>query len=456
MAAVAVVGAGVAGLAAAHRLRGLGHEVVVLESSPRIGGKLLTTPFAGIDFDEGAESIATRDPAVPALLAELGLSGQVLDPATTRAGLVVRGTVRALPVGTVLGVPTSARSLAATLGRRAAWRASLDHVLPRRLGGGDEAVGLLVARRLGRSVADGLVDPLLGGVYAGRADRLSLAATVPVLAAQVARRRSILSAAAASRLPGGGGPRLQSLAAGMGSLPAALAAGVDVRLSATVRDMRPVGDGWRLRTGPVPAPVEIDVDAVVIAAPAAPAARLLAAIAPRAAELLAAVDYASMAVVSLAFARHAVHPPAGSGFLIPAREKWAVKAVTLSTNKWTHVAEAAPDAFLLRCSLGRFGDTDDLQRTDDELVHASLHTLAGVAGIRAHPIATRVSRWGGGLPQYAVGHVQRVAAVTAAMEDVPTVALCGAAYAGVGIAACLTGGRAAADRVAAGLAAQAH
>ncbi|MDQ1726610.1 MAG: protoporphyrinogen/coproporphyrinogen oxidase [Frankiaceae bacterium] len=456
MASVAVVGAGVAGLAAAHRLRTMGYDVIVLEAGARIGGKLLTTEFAGIRFDEGAESIATRDPAVPALLTELGLADQVVDPATTKAGLVVGGTVRPLPPGTVLGVPTSARSLTATLGRRVAWRASLDHVLPRRVGAGDVAVGRLVARRLGRAVADGLVDPLLGGVYAGRADQLSLAATVPALAAQVARTRSVLSAAAASRLPGAGGPRLQALASGMASLPAALAEGVEVRLSATVREIHTNGDGWRLVTGPVPAPVEIDVDAVVLAAPAAPTSRLLSGIAPRAAELLAGVGYASMAVVSLVFSRAAVRPPAGSGFLIPAREGHSVKAVTLSTAKWAHIAEAAPDAFLLRCSIGRFGDTDELQRTDDDLVQASLRTLAAVAGIRADPSAARVSRWGGGLPQYAVGHLERVAAVTSALAELPTVAVCGAAYGGVGIAACLTGGMAAADRVAAGLAARAR
>jgi oxygen-dependent protoporphyrinogen oxidase len=268
--------------------------------------------------------------------------------------------------------------------------------------------------------------------------------------------RSLLAAAKASRLPGAGGPRLQALSGGMATLAAALADGLDVQLSTTVREVQAAGDGWRLVTGPVPAPVEVLVDAVVFAAPAVPTARLLAGVAPAAATLHAGIDYASMAVVSLAFARGAVHPPAGSGFLIPAREGWAVKAVTLSTSKWTHVAEAAPDAFLLRCSIGRFGDSDALRQSDDELVHASLHTLAGVAGIRADPIDARVSRWGGGLPQYAVGHVERVAAISAALAAVPTVAVCGAAYGGVGIAACLSSGRAAADSVVAGLLARAR
>ncbi|MCU1676965.1 MAG: Protoporphyrinogen oxidase, partial [Frankiales bacterium] len=241
-----------------------------------------------------------------------------------------------------------------------------------------------------------------------------------------------------------------------GALPAALADGLDVRLATTVRELHASGDGWRLVTGAVPTPVELEVDAVVLATPATPTARLLGDVAPTAAALLRAVDYASMAVVSLAFTRAHVRPPPGSGFLVPAREGWAVKAVTLSTSKWTHVAEAAPDAFLVRCSIGRFGEPDSLQRSDDELVHASLHTLAGVAGMRADPLEARVTRWGGGLPQYAVRHLDRVAATQSALEPLRTVAVCGAAYAGVGIAACLVGGRAAADGVVAGLDARAR
>ena len=453
MARVAVIGAGVAGLAAGHRLRALGHEVVVFEASARLGGKLLTTPFAGIDYDEGAESVATRDPAVPALLAELGLTDRVVDPHTTKAGLAVGGRLRPLPAGTVLGIPTSARSLIPALGRRAAARAALDHVLPRSRA--TDEVGRLVRTRLGRAVADQLVDPLLGGVYAGRADQLSLAATVPTVAAQVGSHRSLLAAAGAARLPGTGGPRLQALAGGMGALPAALAVGLDVRLSTTVRELTAAGDGWRLTTGPVPAPESFDVDAVVIATPAAPAARLLAAIAPAAATLLDGIDYASMAVISLALPRAAVTPSGHSGLLVPAGAGWPVKAVTYSTTKWTHIADAAPDLFLVRCSIGRHGEVDTLQRSDEQLVADAVRSLAGLAGIRADPLDARVSRWGGGLPQYAPGHLPRVAGIRAALAAVPTVTVCGAAYAGVGIAACVTGGAAAADEIAAGLASRA-
>ena len=443
-----MIGAGVAGVAAARQLADRGIDVVVFEASKRIGGKLLTTDFAGFSFDEGAESIATRDPAVVALLDRIGLSNVLVDPATTAARLLVRGSLRPLPVGTVLGVPSSARSLVPTFGRRAAARASLDHVLPRRVSDADLSVGRLVRRRLGSAVADRLVDPLLGGVYAGRADGLSLAATVPALAGKVRTHRSLLDAASAARLPGAGGPRLQALSGGMATLPSVLAHGLDVRTSTTVRELARTANGWQLTTGPVPDPRTINVDGVVLAVPARPAARLLDATHPAAAEVLNAVEYASIAVVSLAFARADAAHLTGSGLLVPAVEGWPVKAVTFSTNKWTHIADAAPDMFVLRCSIGRHGETVTAQRTDAELVTESLRFVADVLQLRADPLEARVSRWGGGLPQYAVGHLDAIAAARAALAETPTLDVCGAAYAGVGIAACLTGGAAAADRVA--------
>jgi oxygen-dependent protoporphyrinogen oxidase len=241
----------------------------------------------------------------------------------------------------------------------------------------------------------------------------------------------------------------------MGLLPEALARGIDVRLSATVREMHASGDGWRLVTGPVPDPVDWEVDGVVLAVPAAAAARLLAPSRPAVADLLRPIDYASMAIVSLAFERSAVAAGGRSGLLVPAAEGLPVKAVTFSTTKWAHVAERAPDAFLLRCSIGRYGEAGTLQRSDPDLVDDSLRSLATLIGLRAQPLEARVTRWGGGLPQYAVGHVQRVAAVQGQLLAEAGLAVCGAAYAGVGIAACLTGGRAAADDLLTGLATRA-
>jgi len=192
------------------------------------------------------------------------------------------------------------------------------------------------------------------------------------------------------------------------------------------------------------APSTVDADAVVIAVPAAPASRLLGASVPAAAADLAAIDYASMAIVTLALPPSAFpNSIAGSGFLVPAVEGRVIKAATFSSVKWGWYPG---DLIMVRCSIGRHGDVEELQQSDDELIAVALRDLAVVAGLRGVPIDAIVSRWGGGLPQYGVGHVDRVAAVRAMLP--PTLAVAGAAYDGVGIAACVRSGEAAAEAVA--------
>ncbi|HEY8728914.1 MAG TPA: protoporphyrinogen oxidase, partial [Acidothermaceae bacterium] len=183
----------------------------------------------------------------------------------------------------------------------------------------------------------------------------------------------------------------------------------------------------------------------VLALPATPASRLLANDAPVASIELAGIDYASMAVVTMAFAAEAIEKPfAGSGFLVPAVERLLIKAATFSTSKWGWYP---PDKVIVRCSIGRHGEVADLQRSDDELIAGALHDLAQCTSIRGVPIDSAVTRWGGALPQYTVGHLDRVALIKAAVEAVPGLAVCGAAFDGVGIPACIASGGAAATQV---------
>jgi oxygen-dependent protoporphyrinogen oxidase len=190
----------------------------------------------------------------------------------------------------------------------------------------------------------------------------------------------------------------------------------------------------------------VDVAAVVVAAPAAKAALLLRATAAAAAAELAEIESASMAIVTLAFG--GVELPPGSGLLVAAHEGFGVKAVTLTSQKWPmHTGGIT----LLRASLGRIGENQVLQREDAELVALVRHELRTLVGVTAQPLDSRVTRWGGGLPQYAVGHVERIARVRAAVAAVPRLAVCGAAFDGVGIPACIASGYAAADRVVASL-----
>jgi oxygen-dependent protoporphyrinogen oxidase len=231
-----------------------------------------------------------------------------------------------------------------------------------------------------------------------------------------------------------------------------VAAGVRVLSGTVVRELGRVSvagtEVWSLTTGPTSAPVVHEVDALVIAVPAAPAAKLLAPHSPSAASDLAAIDYASMAIVSVALPRRGLPPLSGSGFLVPPVEGRAVKASTFSANKWGWVAEAAPDLFILRASLGRRGEEAVLQRSDDDLVRLVLSDLAdALGGPLPTPVDSHVQRWGGALPQYAVGHVDRVARVRAAVAPLPGLEVAGAAYEGVGIPACIASGRKAAEAV---------
>jgi oxygen-dependent protoporphyrinogen oxidase len=479
---VAVIGGGIAGLAAAYALRDAGVAVTVLEGSPRLGGKLAVSPVAGIDVDSGAEALLARRPEGIGLLAELGLDGDRRSPGTTSAGIWTRGQVRPLPRRQFMGVPADPAGLAATglLSPEGAARAAADAEFPAgpaadaELPAGpaaepDASVTDRVGARMGREVVDRLVEPLLGGVYAGRCEDLSFQATLAPLAAAAPRFPS-LSQAVASLLPPPSGsppadqpPVFTTLAGGLGTLPPLLAAasGADVRTGSTVRALARTAGGWRLTIGSAHDPQWLDADAVILALPARPASRLLAGTSPAAAAALAEISYASMAVITLAYPDAAFPaPPAGSGFLVPAVDGHAIKAVTYSTVKWPHLRQSGAGLqtglHLVRCSVGRLGDEAILQRDDDELAGLAVADLAEAAGVRAGLLAdVRVTRWGGGLPQYSVGHLDRVARIRAGVADQPGLAVCGAAYDGVGIPACIASARLAADQVLAHLAAPA-
>jgi oxygen-dependent protoporphyrinogen oxidase len=314
----------------------------------------------------------------------------------------------------------------------------------------DVAVGELVRRRLGDEVVDRLVDPMLGGVYAGRADRLSLAATAPGLAAACRAEHTLTGAvraalAAAPRPPGT--PVFATVAGGVSRLVEAVvaAAGAQVRLGLPVRELASRGAGWRLAVGSRRDPREEEADAVVLAVPARPAARLLVATDPDAAADVGVLDYASVALVTLALPGAAL--PELSGFLVPASEGTALKAATFFDRKWAHLRRD-DGVTLVRASVGRHGEEAVLRSTDGDLattVHGELSRL--VAPLPA-PVDAVVQRWGGALPQYAPGHVDRVRRARAVLRaGHPRLALAGAAYDGVGIAACVRSGEAAAEEI---------
>ena len=462
---VVVVGAGIAGLAAAFFLRDAPCRVTVLEGSPRLGGKLSVSEIAGVAVDEGAEALLARRPEGTGLVAGAGLAGDLVWPATMTARVWSRGRMYPLPPHQVMGVPADLTELAAAglVSAAGLARARQDLELPATARDGDVPVAGFVAARFGQEVVDRLVDPLLAGVYAGRAEELSFEATLPALAAE-SRRHASLAAAAAALLPGPGEDRVPlgaapppvftTLAAGLGTLPGAVAAasGATVRTGAMVRGLARAAGGWRLTVGSAHDEEDLLADAVVLAAPASPVARLLAGVpgASAAVTALREIRYASMAIATLAYPATAFPGPLeGSGYLVPAADGRAVKAVTFSTVKWPHLRDSAAGMVIVRCSLGRIGEEGLLQSADEELAAAAAGDLAAATGVRGAPAASRVSRWGGGLPQYTVGHLDRVARIRAAVAGQPRLAVCGAAYDGIGIPACVATAQSAAAQIAA-------
>jgi oxygen-dependent protoporphyrinogen oxidase len=453
---VVVVGGGIAGLAAAWFVRDLAPQaqVTVLEAASRVGGKLRVASVAGHPVDVGAEAMLARRPEALELTRAAGLGCDLVDALTTAAAVYAEGSAHPLPAGTLMGVPFDAAAARASGLLSDSALAAID-AEPGRPGLAplthDVGVGAVVRERLGDEIADRLAEPLLAGVYAGRADDISLRAAVPSLAAQLHNGGSLVAAAAraaAGSARGLGGPVFAAIAGGIGRLPVALAESgrFTVRTGLAVRAIRRTPDGFALDCGPVPHPEQVVADAVVVAVPPAKAAGVLRDLAPVAAGLLGEIETASVAIVSLAY--RDVPLPAGSGLLVGAREGLAVKGVTLTSQKWP----GAPDGLvLLRASVGRVGETRDLQRSDDELVALVRGDLHSLLGIGAAPVDALVTRWGGGLPQYAVGHVERVTRIRTAVAAVPGLAVCGAAYDGLGIPACIASARAAAIRICAEL-----
>lgn len=435
---VVVIGGGVAGLVAARDLAATGRDVLLLEGSPVLGGKLRSAEVAGLTVDVGAEAMLARRPEGVALAAALG--ADLVHPTAATSAVWSRGALRAMP-RSLMGVPFDLDQLAASgvLSPEGLARASHEADTPV---ADDMSVGDLVAARLGDELVDRLVEPLLGGVYAGHARRISAAAAVPQLLA-MARRGSLLEQAAA--VPTSTAPVFASLPGGMGRLPGLLAqdGGFEVRTSATVRALARTASGWALTVGPTTRAETVEATEVVLAAPPAPAARLLADVAPDAAAALAGIGTASVAVVTLVLRAQDL-PDAlldRSGFLVPPLERATIKASTFSFGKWAWVRDLDPDLVVLRTSLGRHREETTLQADDEGLVRVSLADLAALAGITARPVGTHVQRWGGALPQYAVGHLAQVARIRADVARQPGLAVCGAAYDGVGIPAVIGSAR---------------
>lgn len=450
-----VVGAGVAGLAAAVELTRIaaaeaaGLELAVFESEAEPGGKVKAATFAGTQVELGADSVLARGPQTLQALERLDLMAEVRRPATTSASIWNGRRLLAIPQPSVLGIPLHPWRLdvVRAVGPLGAARAGLEPWLERQRPQPDGSVAEFLEPRLGRRLVARLVDPLLGAVYAGPARGLSTGAVAPQLLAAASGPSGLLRGLRRSRAaaaPAGPALGFLSFAGGLKQLVEALGRALPagaLRLSDGVRGLEPgPSGGVRLRTGTAPR----DFDGVILALPVPEAARLLAPLAEGLGELLRRLDYASVATVTLAYREDALtRELRGSGFLVADGARRLVTACTYLDRKWPELRR--PGLTLLRASVGRAGDESALALDDTSLVTSVHLELRRILGLTQVPIEVRIQRWHGALPQYRAGHLGWREAVAEACGQLPApVLLCGAAFGGVGVAACLESGAAAA------------
>src|SRR5205809_7662351 len=448
---VAVVGGGVAGLAAAHRLveRGV-REVVLLEAGDRLGGSIATKRSGGFTIEAGADALLTEKPWAVDLCERLGVSLVGTREGERRTYVVHDGRIEPLPEGFLLLAPTDLRALAASplVAWRGKLRRALDLVLPRRADAADESLAHFVRRRFGREALERVAEPLAGGIYTADAERLSLAATMPRFRELERKHGSVIrglrAEAGATRAAGARYSLFAAPADGMGALVEGLARRLPegvVRLRAPVGALARDGATWRVSSGGE----TLAADALVLAAPAWTAGPLLEPVDAVLGRLLGEIEYASSATVTLAYPSAEVPGVRGFGFVVPAVERRALIACTYASRKFPGRAPEGHE--LVRAFVGGALRPDLLARDDDALVEVVRGELRALAGITAAPELVRVHAHRPAMPQYVVGHLERVAAIEARVAAFPGLALAGAAYRGVGVPDCVRSGEAAAEQV---------
>lgn len=463
---VVVMGGGVSGLAAAHRLTELSRagpcefRVTLLEASHRFGGVIATEHTGGLLLELGPDSCITDKPAALRLCERLGLAERLVAP--RHGGLklytVHRQELTPLPEGFLLMAPTRVGPVLRSplFSWRGKLRMALEPVLPRRSGEEDESLASFVRRRLGKEVLERVAQPLIGNIYAADPEALSLAAAMPRFPEMERTHRSVVigtrrAQTRRARAEGETGARwglFVSIDRGMEVLASRLAERLGpraLRLGETVRDLRrdPATRRWRVATGSG----GFDADAVICALPAFAAADVLAALDGELARDLKEIPFSSTATVNLAYRRSDIaHPLDGYGFVVPHAERRTITACTFSSVKYA--GRAPDDVALLRCFAGGALQPRLLDQPDTVLEARVREDLEALLGVSGSPTLCRTARYPDGMPQYNVGHLDRVERIEARLERFPALALAGKSYRGVGIADCVQSGETAAERVA--------
>ena len=438
---VVVVGGGIAGLSAAYELQRRGVPVRLLEAAQRLGGVILTERFDGWVVDAGPDALLVQKPAAVALCRELGIADRLVPTLEPRAAYVLRdGRLHQIPEGSFLGFPINATALAKsslfTWGGKL--RMACEVVIPRGPGDVDESIAAFVRRRFGAEAADYLAEPLLAGIHAGDAERLSVRALFPRLVHAEEQAGSVIRSLRALRMQPSPRGAFVSLPGGVAELVDAVAGTLNpgtVALAARATHLR--------RTAAFVIDTEagaFHARAVILAVPAYTAGKLLRGLDTTLAVLCDTVPYASTATVAFGYQRDQIrHPMRGSGFVVPRLERSPLLAATWVSSKWPG---RAPDGCaLVRAFLGGGRDPQRLDMTDDELVRSARETLEDVLRIDGAPIFARLFRWPRQTPQYDVGHLDRVAAIERRLLSIPGVFVTGSGFRAAGIPDCIADAR---------------
>ena len=454
---VAVVGGGITGLVAAHRLSTMGAKVVMVEKSSRLGGKVMTEQADGFLIESGPDSFVSGKASVIELAAELGLADRVISSRPEHRGSYVwwGGRLHPLPEGLLLMAPSRLSPMLRS--SLLSWKGKLrilgDLVLPRRRHGGDESLESFVVRRLGHEVLERIAEPLIAGIHAAEPATMSLQASFPRFLQMEREHRSLILAARSATKPAqrDGASYFASFREGMGELTLALVGalkGVDIKTG--VAAARLIGDkdgGYRLILDDGS---EVEAQSVILATPARETAGLLSEMVPEAAAAMAGIHQVATATVTLAYRADDLPPLFGSGFVVPSVERKQIMGVSYLSQKWKG---RAPDEHfaLLRAFVGGSNGQGLAVAGEKRLLAVVRQELMALLGVTAHPVLARTHSWEGGLHQYTLGHIGRVAKAEAALAGHPGLAIAGAAFHGIGLNECVESGRRAAEKVLAAL-----
>jgi oxygen-dependent protoporphyrinogen oxidase len=451
---IAVVGGGISGLSAAFAIeqvrsaRSAPVEYVLFESSPRVGGVLVTDRVDGCLIEAGPDSFLTEKPWAADLCRELGVGDQLIgsNDADRKTYILVNGRLVVIPDGLMFMVPTkilpTVLSPLFTVGTKLHMAREWFH--PPHTANGDETVAALVERHYGSEMVDRLADPLLSGVYGGEASQLSVRAVLPRFAEMEAQYGSLGRAMLASRrkmaqmAKGAPRPLFTSLRDGMQQMVDSILTRLTqsfLRTSTSVTDLKPAPDGWIVAA----AGRSEAFDGVILAVPTQAAATIVRSASPDLATELATIQYSSSVTLTLGYGQsvRSALPP-GFGFLVPRSEGKRMLACTFVHNKFPH--RAPPDRALVRCFLGGARDQEILESSDEEIVVVARKELRETLGLQADPLFARVYKWKGAMAQYGVGHLERLERIERLRSQLPGLYLAGNGYRGIGVPDCVRSG----------------